>query len=88
MGGIVALNILLKGFVSARGGSAFGGKKGFGGGYVSFIVKAVSFIVLRLKAKPTSKNRLNYIVSSVTFIYHSGGVEAPPLPFNYLKCPT
>jgi hypothetical protein len=30
-------------------------KKGYG--YVSFIVKSLSFIVSRLKAKPTSKNR-------------------------------
>jgi hypothetical protein len=46
-------NILLKGFVSPpMAGKHLWRKKGFGGGYVSFIVKSLSFIVLRLKTKP------------------------------------
>jgi hypothetical protein len=39
-------------------------EKGFGCGYVSFFVKSLSFVVLRLKAKPTSKNR--YVAETQT----------------------
>jgi hypothetical protein len=41
-------------------------ERGFGCGYVSLIVKSLSFIVLRLKAKPTSPPEANLPMADET----------------------